>query len=278
MIDSRDTHTFILDSDHRIVYWRCPPDGTLCYASEMLGEPFSALFADYEVEALDSFLHPDGWPVAPVNKVLIAKSGRRTFTRAEFRMTPGVYKGDHIWVGVIGQQVTSSEEHQAQTAPVEQPDAESLELANQQLRDTVADLKQTVNALRLSHEMNAAISEAANDAFVTIDSQGTVEAWNQRAVEMFGYPRDEALGRNLSELIVPVRLRARHQAGMDRYLRTGVASINLQRLRLPALCNDGSEIEVELTVWPTGSGEDRRFHSFLRQVSASEPLPEPVAS
>jgi len=189
-----------------------------------------------------------------------------------------VYKGDHIWVGVIGQQVTSPKEHQAQADPAEQPDPESLELANQQLRDTVADLRQTVNALRLSHEMNAAISEAANDAFVTIDAQSTVEAWNQRAVEMFGYPRDEALGRNLSDLIIPARMRDQHRAGMVRFMRTGTPSINLQRLRLPALCNDGSEIEVELTVWPTGSGEDRRFHSFLRQVSASEPLPEPVAS
>ena len=65
-------------------------------------------------------------------------------------------------------------------------------------------------------ESAAAIIEIAHSAFVTLDADGRVVEWNRRATELFGYSREEALGSELAELIVPERYRDQHRAALSR--------------------------------------------------------------
>ena len=70
----------------------------------------------------------------------------------------------------------------------------------------------------------AALAEALlamrSDAIVAADNEGIIRFWNPGAERLFGYTRDEALGRSL-DLIVPERLRARHWEGYARVMATG---------------------------------------------------------
>ena len=50
--------------------------------------------------------------------------------------------------------------------------------------------------------MARGIIDTALDAFVQIDHDGRIRNWNSQAEAIFGWPRDEALGKNLIELIV----------------------------------------------------------------------------
>src|SRR5262245_24696811 len=63
--------------------------------------------------------------------------------------------------------------------------------------------------------------ETADDAVVTIDEASTIMDWNGAAERMFGWQRDEAIGRTLTELIVPQQHRASHHEGLRRFLATG---------------------------------------------------------
>ena len=51
-------------------------------------------------------------------------------------------------------------------------------------------------SLRESEQLARGIIDTALDAFVQMDESGTVTDWNSQAEKIFGWPRDEALGKN----------------------------------------------------------------------------------
>ena len=83
--------------------------------------------------------------------------------------------------------------------------------------------------------MAAPVLDVSLDAVVTIDHQGLTTAFSAGAERLFGYPRAEAIGRPMSELIIPPALREAHHRGMARYLATGVTRILNRRLEVTAV-------------------------------------------
>jgi PAS domain-containing protein len=69
--------------------------------------------------------------------------------------------------------------------------------------------------------------------------------FNPAAERVFGFTREEAVGKELAELIIPPSLRERHRQGLPRYLKTGEGSV---LDRIDAVRSDGSEILVELAI------------------------------
>ena len=122
--------------------------------------------------------------------------------------------------------------------------------------------------LKAGEEFKAAVLTSALDCIVGMDHRGAVIEFNEAAERLFGYRRDEVLGRELAELIVPEELRERHRSGLRRYLETGESSRVLdRRIELPALRSDGSVIPVELTVTCIEGSEPPVFTGFLRDMS-----------
>ena len=68
-----------------------------------------------------------------------------------------------------------------------------------------------------------AILDSALDCIITMDHQGNVVEFNPAAEETFGYRRDEVIGRQLCELIIPASLRELHRKGLSRGSRIGPA-------------------------------------------------------
>jgi integral membrane sensor domain MASE1/GAF domain-containing protein len=66
-----------------------------------------------------------------------------------------------------------------------------------------------------------AILETALDAIITMDDRGMVTEFNGAAERMFGYRREDAIGRELAALIIPPSLREGHARGLERHLVTG---------------------------------------------------------
>jgi len=113
------------------------------------------------------------------------------------------------------------------------------------------------------------ILEAATDAFVTMDAAGTISGWSGQAYEVFGWTQDEALGRSLSETIIPPSYRAQHEAGLAHFLATGEGPVLSQRIEITALHRDGREFPVELAIWPTHSQDQEAwtFSAFVHDIS-----------
>ena len=112
----------------------------------------------------------------------------------------------------------------------------------------------------------SAILQIAHNAFVTLDGGGRIAEWNRRAQELFGYSRDEALGQDFAELIVPERYRSRHRAALRRIIEVGDDADNT-RMHLEALRRDGNELPVEVSVSAVHDADGWRFHGWIQDVS-----------
>lgn len=112
-----------------------------------------------------------------------------------------------------------------------------------------------------------ALAESAPDAILTIDDESTILSANPAVERVFGYAPDEILGKRLTALI-PERLRAAHEAGLARYLRSGRRNIPWTGVQLPGLTKDGREIPVEISFGEFLDENGRRvFSGFVRDIS-----------
>jgi PAS domain S-box-containing protein len=134
-------------------------------------------------------------------------------------------------------------------------------IAEEERRRALARLAESEARARL-------IVDTAHDAFIGIDSAGRIAAWNAQAEATFGWARDEVVGRNLAETIVPPAFRDAHNSGMRRFHDTGEAPVVNQRLELTALHRSGREFPIELTITsPMGIENGFFFGAFLRDIS-----------
>ena len=122
-------------------------------------------------------------------------------------------------------------------------------------------------ALRESEAQVRAVLEGALDAVVGMDASGLVNDWNQQAETTFGYTRDEAIGRRLSELIIPEEWRDRHDSGLQKYFETGEGPLLNRRVEVEAQRRDGTRIPVELSITVVKGWGFYRFNAFVRDIS-----------
>jgi hypothetical protein len=118
-----------------------------------------------------------------------------------------------------------------------------------------------------SKARETAILEAALDSIITMDHEGKIVDFNPAATKMFAYTHDEALGKEMAELIIPPSLRNQHRKGLAKYLATGHGPVIGQRLELSAMRSDGSEFPVELTVTRMAFNGPPMFAGHIRDIS-----------
>ena len=121
--------------------------------------------------------------------------------------------------------------------------------------------------------------EQVRDAVILCDAEGRIVLWNPAAERIFGYTKEEALGRGV-EMIIPERHLEGHRVGMQRYARTGHGSLidSGAALMLPALRRDGTEIQVEMSLSPVADGGRSYALAIVRDVTRSLQLERELES
>jgi PAS domain S-box-containing protein len=128
--------------------------------------------------------------------------------------------------------------------------------------------KKTARALQLNQQHEAAISDSIQTAFVEMDATGRITGWNRHAEQIFGWSRDEALGRILAETIIPEEFRAAYQSGLQHYLATGEAKVLDKWVELEALRRDGSTFPAEVFVGVRQRASNGYgFFGFLQDIT-----------
>jgi PAS domain S-box-containing protein len=121
--------------------------------------------------------------------------------------------------------------------------------------------------LRESERQARGIIDTALDAFVQVDERGSILDWNTQAEAIFGWPRQDALGKNFIELLIGEADRDGLRAGLARFLGSGRDQILGRRREIMARRRDGREFRAELSATAVKTREGFILNGFLRDLT-----------
>ena len=127
---------------------------------------------------------------------------------------------------------------------------------------------------RRLHAGLQSVLDTALDAVCVMDSDGHVAGWNGIAADCFGWTEAEAVGRRLSDLIIPEPLRLAHERGLAHYLATGEGPVLNRRIEVSAIHREGYEFPVELSITASEQFGEPLFIGFIRDISEHREIVE----
>ncbi|MBF0161477.1 MAG: PAS domain S-box protein, partial [Magnetococcales bacterium] len=144
--------------------------------------------------------------------------------------------------------------------------------SRKQIEERLRHAKEQAEAATLKFQAQEAhlrsIMENALDAIVTIELDGRVVEFNRAAERIFGYSRQEILGQNMIEYIVPHALREQHRAVLSRWAdRTEEPFTLARRAELSGLRADGTLVDLQFALTAVTSQGKRYFTSFIQDIT-----------
>ena len=238
LIDSvRDHALLLLDPNGYVVSWSAGALVITGYAAdEIIGRHFSCFFPAEDVVA-----------GKPAHELKIA-AAEGHFEEEGRRVRKD---GSHFWANVV-------------ISPTRREDGELAGFAKL-VRDT--------SERRRMEDRFRQVVEAAPNAMVMINRQGIIEMVNAQTERVFGYQRDEMLGRSV-EMLVPERFRGAHPGLRGAFFHDPLSRPMGAGRDLYGLRKDGSEFPVEIGLNPIETEEGTMVLSAIVDISTRKRLEE----
>ena len=115
--------------------------------------------------------------------------------------------------------------------------------------------------------------ESTNEGFVTIDEDHRVIFFNKAAEKIFGYSREEVLGRDLATIMAPTCARD-HKGAVERYLKTGKGRTIGHERELLATRKNGEQFPAEISFSVTVLNGRHFFTGLVRDLTETKQLQE----
>jgi PAS domain S-box-containing protein len=118
-----------------------------------------------------------------------------------------------------------------------------------------------------SEACRAALLDASRDAIFIIDNRATIIDYNPAAEAIFGYAREEILGKDLAASILPPALRQSFQEGLEACNTPGTNPQWTNHRDLVGLQADGTELPVDIVITRVGDIEPTQYTVCIRDLS-----------
>jgi len=122
-----------------------------------------------------------------------------------------------------------------------------------------------------SEERMHSIVNHVIDGIITIDEHGVVESFNPAAENLFGYQREEVIGRNV-KMLMPEPYHSEHDSYLANYRETGQAKIIGIGREILGRRKDGSTFPMDLAVSEFRAGSRRFFTGIVRDITSRKQL------
>ncbi len=130
----------------------------------------------------------------------------------------------------------------------------------------ITEQKQAEEALGKSEEMLRGIFEYAPDTMVVVDESGCIGRVNAQVERMFGYNREELLGKPV-EILIPRRFQRRHVKHRAEYAAENHPRPMGAGLKLFGRRKDGSEFPVEIMLSPVTNDPANPVVAVIRDIT-----------
>jgi PAS domain S-box-containing protein len=127
-------------------------------------------------------------------------------------------------------------------------------------------LNEQARIVRLSESRFRALLESAPDGIIITDRDGRISIVNRQAEVLFGYEREDLIGRSI-EVLLPERARDGHAAHRAKYLAAPAVRPMGRGLALSGRRNDGSEFPAEISLSPLETEEGLLITAVVRDVT-----------
>jgi PAS domain S-box-containing protein len=142
------------------------------------------------------------------------------------------------------------------------------------------DLKRHNDKLVAEKTYIDSVLRAVGECVIVIDTQGTIEVFNETAERVFDYAASEVIGKNIQELM-PVGFREKHRQGLKNYNETGRPRvIGKGHVELEGLRRSGRVFPIELTVSEMIVADTGRkvFIGIIRDISIHKQALEQIVA
>lgn len=111
------------------------------------------------------------------------------------------------------------------------------------------------------------IADAAKDAMIMMDPMGKVSFWNDAAEQIFGFTREEVLGKHLHNIIAPKQYHQVFRKAFCRFQVDGTGDAVGKTLELTAVKKDGTTFQVDLSMSAVNIGGKWHALGIIRDVT-----------
>ncbi|GJQ58348.1 MAG: hypothetical protein SCALA701_11490 [Candidatus Scalindua sp.] len=145
--------------------------------------------------------------------------------------------------------------------------ANNFNIMTHKLTHEIIERKRIENEIRKEKEYTSNLIDSAQDAIISINEKGIISVWNKLASKIFGYSRDEIIGRHIS-IIIPERYKKRHEEGMERFLTTEKARIIGRATEVYGITKEGIEVQIEMSLaFQKSENGQYSFTAIIREIT-----------
>lgn len=112
----------------------------------------------------------------------------------------------------------------------------------------ITERKAAEQMVHESEERFRLITTTAKDAIIMVGPDEAITYWNPAAEKMFGYTTEEVLGKNLHDMLAPLRHLADAHRKFAAFTQAGQGGLVGKTLEVSALRKGGEEFPIELSV------------------------------
>ncbi|NOU92078.1 PAS domain S-box protein [Paenibacillus sp. LMG 31456] len=132
-------------------------------------------------------------------------------------------------------------------------------------------------ALKNAEGMFSSVFNTSQDAIIVLDDDSNIELWNEGAELIYGYTRNEVMGRHVT-ILIPERLHSFYMNTCYQLRLLGMNTHAGKTIELTALRKDGSELPVEMSLNCWQAGGVFYFSSMIRDITARKQTEHEISS